>query len=167
VIIFVVLPFEFGFWYGATGLGSSSVYGNDKGTAEATADQEQLKAHLQNVAATPQDTQAILAVADDYESMYKAGEGKGNEYLLDAATYLEKVIEVDPTYKGVYVRLADLYMNEEVPPDYHTAVTVLNKAAKVDPNNPEVFWGLGFAQNSLGQYCSRPPCLGPVLAACS
>jgi predicted Zn-dependent protease len=72
-----------------------------------------------------------------------------NDQLVLAAAYLSKALEVDPSQKDLYIRLANIYMNSGVA-DYSAAATVLNKATSVDPNNPDVYLKLGTAQNNLG-----------------
>jgi predicted Zn-dependent protease len=120
-----------------------------KTTTLPQTDQDKLNAYLQTLQANPKDTTTMLAVATVYEDMYSAGQGKGNEYLLKAAAFMENAIDVDPSLKDVYIRLANLYLSKDVA-ENQAAVTVLNKAASVDPTNPDVFLKLGIAQNGLG-----------------
>jgi len=101
------------------------------------------------LAADPKDTTTMLAIATLYEDMYQAGKGEGTEYLRNAAAFLENAIDVDPTLKDVYIRLADMYMSDDFRAN-DAAITVLNKAASADPTNPDVFLKLGIAQQNAG-----------------
>jgi len=76
----------------------------------------ELDAYLATLRANPNDTTAMLGAATIYEAMYKAGEGEGKQYLLSAAGLLEQAIQADPSLKDVYLRLADLYINEVARP---------------------------------------------------
>jgi tetratricopeptide (TPR) repeat protein len=93
----------------------------------------------------PNDTTALLGIANILNDLYQQGEGDGNQYLLASADYLEKVIAADPTQKDIYMRLAKIYMSDDVN-DSAKAVAVLNKAVSVDPDNPDVYLQLGIAQ---------------------
>ena len=55
--------------------------------------------------ANPSDTTALLAMATVYQQ---------NDQLKIAAAFLENAIDVDPTHKDVYLRLANIYMNGTV-----------------------------------------------------
>ena len=118
-------------------------------TPEPQTEQERLNALLQTLEANPKDTTTMLAVATMYESMYAAGEGNGTEYLVTAAAFLRNAIDVDPSLKDVYLRVAKIYMEDELQ-QFDAAVPVLNQATTVDPTNADVFLNLGIAQNSLG-----------------
>jgi tetratricopeptide (TPR) repeat protein len=126
-------------------------FSDNAATTEPNTAQEELDAHLQTLTANPNDTTTMLAVATLYEDMYDQGEGDGDEYLLKAAAFLENAIDVDATLKDVYIRLADLYINQiATAPAYEAAATVLNKATTADPANPDVYLKLGIAQQKLG-----------------
>ncbi len=112
-------------------------------------DQDKLNEYLQTLEANPEDTTTMLAIATLYEDMYQAGEGEGTEYLKTAAAFMENAIDVDPSLKDVYIRLADIYMSDDFN-NNEAATTVLNKATSIDPTNPEVFLKLGIAQQELG-----------------
>ena len=118
-------------------------------TTPAATNQEKLTAYLQTLQANPKDTTTMLAIATLYEDMYQAGEGQGTEYLRTAAAFLENAIDVDPTLKDVYIRVANMYLSDDLTA-YEAAVTVLNKAASADPTNPDVFLKLGIAQQRVG-----------------
>ena len=78
-----------------------------------------------------------------------------------AATYLEQVIAVDPTQKDVYLRLANIYLNQKLS-NYTAAVAVLNKARLGRPAEPDVYLKLGIAQSSLGNTSGGPARLAEV-----
>jgi tetratricopeptide (TPR) repeat protein len=103
---------------------------------------------LQALQANPKDTTSMLAAATIYQDMYRGGQGDGTEYLRNAAALLENAIDVDPSLKDVYIRLANIYIEDLRA--YEPAVVVLNKAASADPTNADVFLKLGTAQRNLG-----------------
>lgn len=110
-------------------------------TVTTLSDQQRLNNDLAALQKNPKDVTTLLAIATIYER---------NNDLTDAASYLEKVIAIDPSQKAVYLRLAGLYLNDNVK-NYQAAVKVLNKATAVDPTNPQVFLDLGSALNDLNQ----------------
>ena len=118
-------------------------------STEAQTDEQKLEAYLKTLEADPKDTTTMLAVATLYEQMYKEGKGEGTDYLRKAAAFLENAIDVDPSLKDVYLRLANLYLSNDLQA-YEQAVKVLNKATTVDPENPQVYLKLGSAQRALG-----------------
>jgi tetratricopeptide (TPR) repeat protein len=150
-IVFALSFLFMGVGYGGAGFNLSALFtgGDNTDTTEPVTNQDKLNAHLQTLQANPKDTTTMLAVATLYEDMYQAGEGQGDEYLRKAAAFLENAIDVDPSLKDVYIRLATLYMSDDLT-EYGAAVTVLNKAASADPNNSDVFLKLGIAQQKLG-----------------
>lgn len=150
-VIFGLSFLFLGVGYGGAGFNLSALFsGGDK--TETTApqtSQDKLESYLKTLEADPNDTTTMLAVATLYEQMYRAGEGNGTEYLVKAAAFLENAIDVDPTLKDVYLRLANLYLSDDLQA-YDAAVKVLNKAASADPTNPQVFLKLGIAQQAMG-----------------
>ena len=144
LILAVVFALSFlflGVGYGGAGFNLSSIFTDKKSTTATTTVSDQLKSLQAALAANPKDVTSLLAIATIYQD---------NQDYTTAATYLEKVLTVDPTQKDVYTRLANLYLGSTVN-NYQAAATVLNKATEVDPNNPEVYLLLGVAQNGLGQ----------------
>ena len=144
LILAVVFALSFlflGVGYGGAGFNLSSIFTDKKSTTATTTVSDQLKSLQAALAANPKDVTSLLAIATIYQD---------NQDYTTAATYLEKVLAVDPAQKDVYTRLANLYLDSKVN-NYQAAVTVLNKATDVDPNNPEVYLLLGVAQNGLGQ----------------
>jgi hypothetical protein len=119
-------------------------------TAPNTA-QGELDKYLAAIAADPNDTTAMQGAATVYEGLYRAGGDQGDtQYLLQAAALLERAIEVDPSLKDVYTRLADDYKEVGTREALNKAVAALNKALEVDPNNPDIYLKLGTVQRSLG-----------------
>ncbi len=53
--------------------------------------------------ANPKDVTTLLALATIYQE---------NGQLGSAATFLEQVIAADPSQKAVYIRLANIYMDQ-------------------------------------------------------
>ncbi|NLV71332.1 MAG: tetratricopeptide repeat protein [Actinobacteria bacterium] len=150
-IVFGLSFLFMGVGYGGAGFDLSALFrgGGDTDTTQPLSNQEKLDGYLQVLQANPEDTTTMLAIATLYEDLYRAGEGEGTEHLVRAAAFMENAIDVDPTLKDVYLRLANLYMSQEFN-NNQAAIAVLNKAASVDPANPEVFLKLGIAQQSLG-----------------
>jgi tetratricopeptide (TPR) repeat protein len=150
-IVFALSFLFMGVGYGGAGFNLSALFtgGDNTDTTEPLSNQDKVNAYLQTLQANPEDTTSMLAVATLYQDMYQAGEGEGTQYLKTAAAFLENAIDVDPTLKDVYIRLANMYMSQDLNA-YAAAVTVLNKAASADPNNPDVFLKLGIAQQNSG-----------------
>lgn len=150
-IIFALSFLFMGVGYGGAGFNISEIFKNggcssNTGTAGSNTIEEKLKAYEEALKANPNDTQAMLGIANIMRDLYE--ENGKIEYLLESAAQLEKVIAADPTQKDIYMRLARLYMSNEVN-DAAKAVAVLNKAASADPTNPDVFLQLGIAQQRL------------------
>jgi len=150
-IVFGLSFLFLGVGYGGAGFDLSSLFrrGDNTETTAPQTEEAKLEAYLQTLAADPKDTTTMLAIATLYEDMYQAGKGEGTEYLRNAAAFLENAIDVDPTLKDVYIRLADMYMSDDFRAN-DAAITVLNKAASADPTNPDVFLKLGIAQQNAG-----------------
>jgi cytochrome c-type biogenesis protein CcmH/NrfG len=146
VALFLAIVFAGGFLflgvgYGGAGFNLSSLFtGKEKVSENPQTPDEKIAAYEATLQQNPNDTTALLGLATIYQQ---------NDDLKTAASYLEKVIAVDPSQKDVYLRLANLYMNENVA-DYGSAVTVLNKLTSLDPSNPDVYLKLGIAQRAVG-----------------
>jgi cytochrome c-type biogenesis protein CcmH/NrfG len=140
-IVFAASFLFLGVGYGGAGFNLSELFtsNNDSTDTTLTADQKvaALQARLQQ---NPKDVTTLLELATLYQQ---------NENLLGAASYLEQVIAVDPSQKEIYLRLANIYLAQDVA-KYTAAAAILNKAISVDPNNPDVYLKLGIAQNALG-----------------
>jgi predicted Zn-dependent protease len=142
-IVFALSFLFLGVGYGGAGFNISEIFSggcSEKSTQPQT-QQEKLDAFLATLESNPYDVTALLGAAEIYQDI---------DDFTNAATKLEKVIEVDPTQTAIYIRLANIYMRSEVG-DYESAVTVLNKATTADPGNPEVYLKLGSAQKQLGK----------------
>lgn len=148
VALFLAIVFGGGFLflgvgYGGAGFNVSEAFScsNQSTTASSQTADQRVAAYQATLAQNPNDVTALLALATIYQQ---------NDDLKTAASYLEKVIAVDPTQKDVHLRLANIYLNVNVA-NYESAVTVLNKLTSLDPENPDVYLKLGTAQNSLGR----------------
>jgi cytochrome c-type biogenesis protein CcmH/NrfG len=130
-----------GVGYGGGGFSLSDIFTGSDGedNAPQTFD-EQVEAYQAQLAQDPENVTALTGLATLYQQ---------NNDPVSAAHYLELVIVADPSQKDVYMRLANLYMADDVG-DYTAAVAVLNKATEVDAQNPDIYLKLGIAQNALG-----------------
>ncbi len=147
VALFLAIVFAAGFLfmgvgYGGAGFNLSEIFTSDKQVDVSTqTPEDKIAAFQATLAQNPEDMNALLGIATVYQQ---------NDQLVLAAAYLSKALEVDPSQKDLYIRLANIYMNSGVA-DYSAAATVLNKATSVDPDNPDVYLKLGTAQNNLGR----------------
>jgi cytochrome c-type biogenesis protein CcmH/NrfG len=153
-IIFALSFLFMGVGYGGAGFNISEIFtggcSSDNGSSTATTSvEEQIAAYDKALQANPNDTQALLGVANLFNKLYQDGQGSGTQYLLTSAKYLEQIITIDPTQKELYMRLANIYLSQDVK-DYTSAVAILNKAVTVDPQNADVYLKLGIAQQGLG-----------------
>ena len=152
-IIFALSFLFMGVGYGGAGFDISQMFkggcSSNNATTDSTSIEDQLNAYDQALQANPDDTAALLGVANLFNKLYNQGEGNGTQYLLTSAKYLERIVEVDPTQKDIYTRLANIYLNQDVL-DYTSAVAILNKAVTADPQNADVYLKLGVAQQGLG-----------------
>lgn len=152
-IIFALSFLFMGVGYGGAGFNISEIFtsggcSSNTGTTQSNTVEQQLAAYDEALKTNPNDTTALLGIANIMSQLYEKGEGEGNQYLLVSATYLEKVIAADPSQKDIYMRLAKIYLSSDVnAPD--KAVTVLNKAVSVDPSNSNVYLQLGIAQQKM------------------
>lgn len=156
VALFLAIVFGASFLFlgvgygGGAGFNISEIFsGCGTATTEPVTQEDMLGSYLQALEADPNDTTAMLAIATIYEGKYRAGEGEGNEHLVTAAAFLEYAIDVDPSLTDVYIRLANIYMSEDID-NSEAAVKVLNKATSADPDNADVYLKLGIAQQNLG-----------------
>jgi cytochrome c-type biogenesis protein CcmH/NrfG len=140
-IIFAASFLFLGVGYGGAGFNLSELFtGDDNSTNTTLTADEKVAALEAKLQQNPKDVTTLLELATVYQQ---------NGDLLRAAAYLDQVIAVDPDQKEVYLRLANIYLNQEIS-QYAAAAAVLNKATSVDPDNPDVYLKLGIAQNALG-----------------
>jgi len=140
-VVFVLSFLFLGVGYGGgAGMNIFDLFGKKSTTATTLSPDQRIAALNAKLVLNPKDVTALLALATIYQE---------NGDLASATTFLEQVIAADPGQKDVYIRLADIYMNQNVS-NYTAAVAVLNKAISVDPANPALFLKLGIAQNKLG-----------------
>jgi len=140
-VVFVLSFLFLGVGYGGgAGMNIFDLFGKKSTSATTLSPDQRIAALNAKLVLNPKDVTALLALATIYQE---------NGQLGSAATFLEQVIAADPTQKDVYIRLANLYMSQDVV-NYAAAAAVLNKAVSVDPANPDLFLKLGIAQNKLG-----------------
>ncbi len=140
-IIFCVGAVGLGVGYGTSNANVFAALScsNSNSTTDTTAASDRIAALLAAVTQNPKDLTSLQALASAYVDQ--------NDYK-NAAKYLELAITVDPTQKDIYLTLASLYMNKSY--DYAAALTVLNKAQKQFPDDPDIYLQLGLAQRSAG-----------------
>ncbi|MBN1628194.1 MAG: tetratricopeptide repeat protein [Thermoleophilia bacterium] len=153
-IVFAASFLFLGVGYGGAGFDLSQLFRGgcsaETDTTEPQTGEEKLNTLLAAYEANPQDTTNMLAIATAYEDLYEAGEGEGTEYLNYASAFLRNAIDVDPTLKDVYLRVADIYLTGIASTEAYTAAAeVLNKATTVDPQNPQIYLKLGIAHQNL------------------
>jgi cytochrome c-type biogenesis protein CcmH/NrfG len=125
---------------GGAGFNIFDLFGKKSSTNTTLSQDQRITALEAQLKQNPDDVTTLLALATAFQQ---------NNDLKTASGYLEHVVAVDPSQKDVYLRLANIYLNQDVA-DYTAAATVLNKAISVDPNNADLYLKLGIAQNSLG-----------------
>jgi cytochrome c-type biogenesis protein CcmH/NrfG len=146
VALFLAVIFALSFLFlgvgygGGAGLNIFDLFGKKDSTATTLSPDARINALLVTLQQNPNDVTTLLALATAYQQQ---------DDLVSAAAYLEKVIAADPTQKDVYLRLANLYMDQSVS-NYSAAAAVLNKGVTVDSQNPDLYLKLGIAQNYLG-----------------
>jgi cytochrome c-type biogenesis protein CcmH/NrfG len=125
---------------GGAGFNIFDLFGNKSSTNTTLTGNERIAALQTQLQQNPKDITTLQALATAYIDQSD---------LKTAATYLEQVIAIDPSQKDVYLKLANIYLNQDVS-DYTAAAAVLNKAVSIDPSNADLYLKLGIAQNSLG-----------------
>lgn len=153
-IVFALSFLFLGVGYGGAGFDVSQVFrggcSEETATTEPETTEEKLNSLLAAYDADPKNTTNMLAIATAYEELYKAGKGEGVEYANYATAFLRNAIDVDPTLKDVYLRVARIYIDDIGSTEaLQAAAEVLNKATTVDPENPQVYLRLGIAQQKL------------------
>ena len=151
-IVFAASFLFLGVGYGGAGFNISQIFNGGCSSTKTTSSQgttadQELAKYEAALKTNPNDTAALLGMANLFKSLYDQGAGTGNQYELLEAQYLEKLIAADPSQKDIYMRLANIYLSKDVS-DTASAVKVLNKATTVDPNNPDIYLKLGIAQQS-------------------
>jgi cytochrome c-type biogenesis protein CcmH/NrfG len=139
----VIFGLSFVFLGVGSGLGfnmSSLRSRGSKSTAVSGSPTDQIKTYQTQLAKDPKNLTALLSIATQYEQL---------QAYPQAATYLEQAGQVAPARADIQLRLATLYLNQNVK-DYTNAVRVLNKATSIDPSNANAFLQLGVAQRGAG-----------------
>lgn len=94
----------------------------------------------QALAADPNNLDALLGIATEYESLGQP---------LAAAPYLERAAQVKPDDLDLLMRLGEIYLLPDSL-DYVAAVRVFNQATLLDSNNATAFLRLGVAERGAG-----------------
>ena len=114
---------------------SSNVGQVSAGTPEAA-----IAAYEATLATDPDNTDALLGIANEYR---KLGDP------LNEAVYLERLTILQPGKGEFDLRLATIYLNQDIN-DYAAAVKALQRATALDPNNADAFLQLGIAERGVG-----------------
>jgi cytochrome c-type biogenesis protein CcmH/NrfG len=110
--------------------------GGSKSSAVSGGPEEKIKAYQEQLKTDPKNVNTLLAVATQYELQ---------QAYPQAAQYLEQAAAAAPTRADIQLRLATIYLNQNVN-DYKNAVRALNKATSLDPTNADAFLRLGVAE---------------------
>ncbi len=94
----------------------------------------------QALAADPNDLDALLGIATEYESLGQP---------LQAAPYLERATQLKPDDRELLMRLGEIYLLPDSL-DYTAAVRVFNAATLLDSNDATGFLRLGVAERGAG-----------------
>lgn len=78
----------------------------------------------------------------------KPSQEKGEKMLREAISYLERAIEIHPTYKNAYLILGNAHFYLD---DYNKAIEVYQNALKFAPQYPEVQKNLAIAHREAGK----------------
>ncbi len=147
VALILAIVFAAGFLFMGVGYGGGAGFnlselftGGNKTPDAPQTPEEKIAAYQALLTANPNDAAALIGLATVYQ---ESGD------LVRTAAYLELALKADPAQKDLYMRLANLYMSQDVG-NYAAAVAVLNKATEVDVSNPDVYLKLGSAQKALG-----------------
>lgn len=143
----LLLVVAFGVGFVAFGVGTGNVdfsslwrRGSSGGAASAGTSEAAIEAYEATLATDPTNVDALLGIANEYKKLGQP---------LKEAQYLEQLAVLEPG-KGEYdLRLAAIYMSEEVG-DYGAAVKALKRATALDPNNADAFLQLGVAERNVG-----------------
>lgn len=143
----LALVIVFGIGFLALGVGSgsginfSSLWGRSNSAATTpSGPQEAIKAFEATLATDPTNADALLGIANAYKTLG----GSAQE-----AYYLEQLAPLEAGGLEVYMRLARLYMSDDVA-NYDAAVKALRSATALDNNNAEAYLQLGIAERSSG-----------------
>lgn len=75
----------------------------------------------------------------------------------EAMALYEQALSIDPDYAVVYARMANILelntrfqCSDDIPADLRKAVKLAEKAAELDPQDPNIWWSLGRATARLG-----------------
>lgn len=117
----------------------------DTGSQEPDTELDKL---LTSLEADPDDTGLMEDIGDQYALRYDQESGVGAENLDKAAEYYEMALSADPSLTEVYQKLTAVYIDGY---KYEDAARVLNKATSVDPEDPDIYFQLGYVQRNLGR----------------
>ena len=145
IAIALVIAFGLGFVAFGVGTGHFNVAdlwnrGDNRGRASAGTPEAAIASYEAILATDPDNQDALLGIANEYRK-------EGN--LTREAEYLERLAVLQPGKGEFDLRLASIYMNQEVQ-NYSAAVKALLRATALDPNNADAFLQLGIAERSAG-----------------
>lgn len=135
---------------GGAGFNISEIFSGG-GCSGETASQEtgtELDKLLTSLQTDPDSTGLMVQIGDQYALRYDEESGVGAENLDKAAEYYEMALSADPGLREVYQKLTAVYIDGY---KYEDAARVLNKATSVDPDNPDIYFQLGYVQRNLGR----------------
>lgn len=145
VALALVIVFGIGFLALGVGSGSginfSSLWGRSNTAATTpSGPQEAIKAFEATLATDPTNADALLGIANTYKTLGDPAR---------EAQYLEQLAPLEAGGIEIYMRLARLYMSDDVA-NYNAAVQALRSATALDNNNAEAYLQLGIAERAAG-----------------
>jgi tetratricopeptide (TPR) repeat protein len=150
-IVFALSFLFMGVGYGGgAGFNISEIFsgGGCSGNTASEETQTELDKLLVSLEADPDNADLMVQVGDQYALRYDPESGAGADNLDKAAEYYEMALRADADLKEVYQKLTAVYIDSY---KYDDAARVLNKATSVDPDNPDVYFQLGYVQRNLGR----------------
>jgi len=126
-----------------TGLNFTDLWKNNNTAAnsgDAQTPEKRISVYEDQLKKDPEDLLALESIAQAHLAL--------NQYT-QAATYLERLVDLDPERLDVLMQLAAIYLHPDSR-NYQAAVSALNRATSVDPQNAEAFLQLGVAERGVG-----------------
>jgi cytochrome c-type biogenesis protein CcmH/NrfG len=143
-IVFAISFVALGVGSGTSGMNWSALWSSISGkktqTTAASSSDAQIKALQATLATDPNNVDALLGLAKQYESL---------QQRTQAAQYLERAAALQPTNKDIFLRLGNIYLNTNSL-NYTSAVRVMNAYTQIAPTDPQGFLMLGVAQRGVG-----------------
>ncbi len=150
-IIFALSFLFLGVGYGGgAGFNVSEIFSGGGCSGNSTSEETgtELDTLLASLEADPDNTDLMVQIGDQYALRYDSESGAGADNLDKAAQYDEMALSADAGLKEAYQKLTAVYIDGY---KYEDAARVLNKATSVDPDNPDVYFQLGYVQRNLGR----------------